>query len=152
MSAEFKIELIPYERMETILPLVSMLNSNKIEYKVLQDRLKAMLNMGGYECIGVYDSGTLVGICGLWILNKLYAGKHVEPDNVFIKEAYRNRGVGQLMIDYLFQYAKKIGCEGSEVNCYVVNKKGNKFWKRQGYQPLALHYFLNFEEISTNNE
>jgi len=148
MSADFNIELIPYDQMETILPLVMTLNYYKIEYKVLQERLKAILKMGGYECIGVYDSDELIGICGIWTLNKLYAGKHVEPDNVFIQEKYRSRGVGQLMMDYLFKYAKEIGCEGSEVNCYLVNEKGQKFWERQGYKPLAFHYFMNFEETS----
>lgn len=150
MNTDYKIALIPYEKMESILPLVMLLNNNTITYSILQERLKAMLNMGGYECIGIYDSEELIGICGLWILNKLYVGKHVEPDNVFINEEYRSKGVGQLMMDYLFQYAKEIGCESSEVNCYRANEKGQKFWERQGYKPLAHHYFMNFEE--TNNE
>ncbi len=145
MAKAFKITLIPHNQMETILPLVVELNNGAIELKLLQKRLKAMLEMGGYECIGVYDGEELIGICGLWILNKLYAGKHVEPDNVFIKEKYRSAGVGQLMIDYLFQYAKEIGCEGTEVNCYVQNEKGRKFWEKQGYKPLAVHFFKNFD-------
>ncbi|TMM57428.1 GNAT family N-acetyltransferase [Maribacter algarum] len=148
MNSDFKIELIPYEYMESILPLVFLLNNEKIRYEVLKERLKDMLSMGGYECIGVYDSEELIGICGIWVLNKLYAGKHVEPDNVFIKEEYRSRGVGQLMMDYMFKYAKEIGCKGSEVNCYMKNEKGQKFWERQGYKPKAYHYFMNFEDIS----
>jgi len=148
METDFKIALIPHDQMESILPLAALLNNGKIEYSILQERLKAILAMGGYECIGVYDSDDLIGICGIWVLNKLYAGKHVEPDNVFIKEEYRSKGVGQLMMDYLFQYAKEIGCEGTEVNCYVKNEKGQKFWERQGYKPLAYHYFMNFDETS----
>lgn len=148
MNTDFKIELISYDQMESILPLVVLLNNDTIKYSTLQERLKTMLTMGGYECIGVYDSEELIGICGVWVLNKLYAGKHVEPDNVFIKEEYRSRGVGQLMMDYLFQYAKEIGCEGTEVNCYVTNENGQRFWERQGYKPLAYHYFMNFEETS----
>jgi GNAT superfamily N-acetyltransferase len=144
MNTDFKIELIPHNQMESILPLVGLLNKGTIAYAILQKRLKAILNMGGYECIGVYDSEELIGVCGLWVLNKLYSGKHVEPDNVFIKKEYRSKGVGQLMMDFLFQYAKEIGCEGSEVNCYVTNEKGQKFWERQGYKPLAYHYFMNF--------
>jgi GNAT superfamily N-acetyltransferase len=146
MNTDFKIELISFGQMETILPLVFMLNNEKITYAILKKRLEEILTMGGYECIGVYNSGELVGICGLWVLNKLYVGKHVEPDNVFIKKEYRSSGVGQLMMDFLFQYAKEIGCEGSEVNCYITNEKGQKFWKRQGYKPLAYHYFMKFDE------
>ena len=141
----FKIQLIPYDKMESILPLAFSLNNEQIEYSVLEERLKNMLAMGGYECIGVYDAHELVGICGFWVLNKLYSGKHVEPDNVIIKKEYRSRGVGQLMMDFLFEYAKEIRCEGSEVNCFVKNEKGRRFWERQGYEPLAYHFFKKFD-------
>ena len=110
MYTNFKIQLIVDEQMETILPLVFELNGGKIPMDILKERLQAMLNMGGYQCIGAYDANDLVGICGLWILNKLYVGKHVEPDNVFVKTEYSSRGVGQLMMDLLFTYAKEIGC------------------------------------------
>lgn len=145
MKKAYKIALIPYDQMETILPLTMELNSSTIEYALLQKRLEEMLAMGGYECIGVYDEEELIGICGVWILNKLYAGKHVEPDNVFIKKEYRSKGVGQLMMNFLFQYAIDIGCEGTEVNCYLTNEKGKKFWEQQGYEPLAYHFFKKFD-------
>ncbi len=145
MKESYKITLLPHDQMETILPLVMELNNETIAYSLLQKRLADMLDMGGYECIGAYEGEELVGIFGVWVLNKLYAGKHVEPDNVFIKKEYRSKGVGQLMIDFLFQYAKEIGCEGTEVNCYVTNEKGRKFWERQGYEPLAVHFFKKFE-------
>lgn len=146
MQPDFDIRLIPYDQMDTIIPLAYVLNNGKIEKEVLKERLKSMLHMGGYECIGAYHSDELIGICGLWVLNKLYAGKHVEPDNVFVKEAYRSSGVGQLMIDYLFRYAKEINCDGTEVNCYISNLKGQKFWEKQGYKPLAYHFFMNFDD------
>ncbi len=145
MDKEFKIGLIPYDKMDSILPLAMLLNKGTIEYTVLEKRLKDMLQMGGYECIGVYDNDELIGICGIWILNKLYVGKHIEPDNVFIKKEYRSKGVGQLMIDYLFQYAKDIDCKATELNCYLSNEKGRKFWERQGYEPLAYHFFKQFD-------
>lgn len=145
MKETYKIALISYDQMESILPLAMELNGDTIAYAILQERLVDMLAMGGYECIGFYDKEELVGIFGFWVLNKLYAGKHVEPDNVFIKKAYRSEGVGQLMMDFLFQHAKDIGCVGTEVNCYLTNEKGRKFWERQGYEPLAYHFFKKFD-------
>ena len=145
MNENLRIQLIPEDELETILPLVDLLNGGKIAYPILQERLKNMIAMGGYECIGVYNEDELIGICGIWILNKLYVGKHIEPDNVFIKEAYRSKGVGELMMDWMFDYAREIGCEGSEVNCYVKNEKAVKFYERHGYEPLAYHFFKKFE-------
>lgn len=145
MENNFKIELIPYENMESILPLVIQLNKGKYPMEVLKSRLKDMLAMGGYECIGVYDGQKLIACCGFWVLNKLYAGKHVEPDNVFVEADYRSRKIGELMMNWLFDYAKSIDCIGAEVNCYVHNEKGKKFWERQGFQPLGYHMIKKFD-------
>tara|TARA_R110000868_G_scaffold4211_13_gene26613 strand:- start:18145 stop:18582 length:438 start_codon:yes stop_codon:yes gene_type:complete len=145
MNNNFEIKLIPYAQMESILPMVVILNQDKIEYAVLKKRLANMLAMGGYECIGVYDQKELIGICGFWVLNKLYAGKHVEPDNVYVQPEYRSKGIGELMMNWLFDYAREIGCDGAEVNCYAKNVKGKKFWERQGYEALGLHMIKKFD-------
>ena len=139
MANQFNIQLIPHEEMESIIPLVYETNKRKIASELLKSRLKDMLKMDCYECAGVYDDKELIGICGIWILNKFYVGKHIEPDNVFIKEAYRNQGVGELLLNWVCNYAKEIGCEAAEVNFYASNTKGRKFWERQGFEPVAFH-------------
>ena len=146
MEAQIKIELIPFEKMETILPLVVQLNEGRFEYTTLKNRLDNMLLMGSYQCIGAYIKDELVGICGIWILNKLYVGKHIEPDNVYVKPEFRSKKIGEMMMDWLFDYAKKMGCEAAEVNCYVKNLKGKKFWETQGFRPLGIHLTKKFIE------
>ena len=145
MKVEFNVKLIPYEEMESIIPLVIQLNKGKFPEEVLVSRLKDVLATGRYQCIGVYDDTLLIACCGFWILNKLYAGKHVEPDNVFVTAAYRSAGVGELMMTWLFNYAKSIGCIGAEVNCYIHNEKGKKFWERQGFEALGYHMLKKFD-------
>lgn len=145
MAADFNIKLIPYKGMEAIIPLVIQLNKGKYPEDVLKSRLKEMLKIGGYQCIGVYDGDTLIACCGFWVLSKLYAGKHVEPDNVFVEEAYRSAGIGELMMNWLFDYAKSIGCVGAEVNCYRQNERGKKFWEGQGFEALGYHMIKKFE-------
>ncbi|QCW99814.1 GNAT family N-acetyltransferase [Aggregatimonas sangjinii] len=139
MKNRFDINIIPENRLESILPLVDLLNNGAIPYELLRERLQHMIAMGSYKCIGIYEADELIGICGVWILNKFYVGKHIEPDNVFIKKKYRNQGVGHLLMEWLFEYAKEIDCLASKVNCYVENKKGNVFWESHGYQTVAFH-------------
>ncbi|RIV68797.1 GNAT family N-acetyltransferase [Flagellimonas aequoris] len=138
MESQFTIKWIPTENLSSILPLAYILNRETIPMDILQTRLNEMIPMG-YQCIGVYDQEELIGICGVWILNKLYSGKHVEPDNVIISPQYQGKGIGELMLNFLDDYAKEMGCDRAEVNCYAKNVRGKKFWENQGYEALGIH-------------
>jgi diamine N-acetyltransferase len=122
----------------SIIPLLKMLNDT-IEDDILKQRLDEML-IQGYKCIGIFDGDKLVGICGIWILTKYYVGKHIEPDNVFISPAYQNQNIGTQLMAWITKYAKENGCIASELNCYVNNKRAQKFWEKDGYEVIGLHY------------
>lgn len=134
----YTIQLILKERLEVILPFLQNLKPD-ISMNVLTERLKEMV-ASGYECVGVYDENILIGISGLWFLTKYYVGKHVEPDNVYILPEYQGKGIGKLLMNWIFEYAKSKGCIASELNCYVNNEEGQKFWENQGYELIAYHY------------
>ncbi|UOB17405.1 GNAT family N-acetyltransferase [Abyssalbus ytuae] len=138
----FKIELIPSEKMFSIIPLLRILN-NTISSETLEQRITEMLKQG-YKCVGVYEDDKLIGISGLWILTKYYVGKHIEPDNVIIHPDYQGKGVGKLMMEWIFNYAKSINCEASELNCYVTNNNGIKFWVNSGYKIIGYHFQKKF--------
>jgi GNAT superfamily N-acetyltransferase len=133
----YQINLIPKEQMHSIIPLLRILN-DKIDDATLQERLDDMMQKN-YACAGVYDEGKLIGICGLWILNKYYVGKHIEPDNVMILPEYRSQKVGEQMMAWVYEYGRSQGCIASELNCYVVNEKGIRFWLNQGYKIIGFH-------------
>ena len=135
---EFEIRLIDKKEIFSIVPFLSELNS-RITDAVLENRLSEMV-LQGYQCMGIYDSAKLVGISGIWLLTKYYIGKHIEPDNVFILPEYQGQGIGKLLMNWIFDYAKSIGCVASELNCYTNNKKGQCFWKQQGYEVVAYHF------------
>ncbi len=134
----YTIKLIPKEEIKSIIPLLQKLNP-KITLAVLQNRLQEML-VNGYECVGIYDKEMLMGISGMWFLTKYYIGKHVEPDNVYILPEYQGKGIGKLLMDWIFEYAQSKGCVASELNCYIGNKEGQRFWENQGYKLIAYHF------------
>lgn len=135
----YDIRFIPPEEWQSILPLLDILNNHTISLEVLQERLNEMKNHS-YKCIGVYDGEKLIGITGIWILNKFYNGKHIEPDNVMVLPEYRNQKIGELMIDWVHEYGRSQGCIAAELNAYVVNEKGIRFWINQGYKILGFHF------------
>ncbi|WP_149275889.1 GNAT family N-acetyltransferase [Pareuzebyella sediminis] len=135
---EVEIRLIEKEKLEMIIPLLARLNPN-IQMNVLEHRLVEMKSQG-YQCVGIFEGNILVGISGIWLLTKYYVGRHIEPDNVYILPEYRGKGLGEKLMEWIFEYAKSQGCSASELNCYVKNKAGQRFWKRQGYKILGYHY------------
>src|SRR5215510_4707997 len=134
----YKIEIIPEENLDAIVPLLELLNP-KTTRDIIVQRLNAQ-RKSDYKCVGVYDQSRLIAISGIWILNKIYAGKHIEPDNVIVHPDYRNKGIGELLMNWIHEYATSIGCITSELNARVSNESGNRFWKKMGYEIVGYHF------------
>ena len=132
------IELIPNNRLTSILPLIARLNPS-LEHSTLTERLQEMITQG-YQCAGMYREKQLIGVCGFWIMTKFYVGKHIEPDNVFILPEFRRQGFGKQLLAWIYDYGKTQGCIASELNCYINNACGNAFWEQEGFAKIGYHY------------
>jgi len=130
--------LMPKTEWERIIPFLRLLNE-KISVETLTERLEEMKHQA-YECVGVFENGELIGISGLWIMTKYYVGKHIEPDNVVIHPDHRGKGIGEQLMKWIYDYGRSQGCVASELNCYVTNSEGQKFWANEGYRILGFHY------------
>ncbi len=80
---------------------------------------------------------------------KYYVGRHIEPDNVYIKPTYRNQGIGKALDAWLKDFALLRGCKAIEMNCYMKNEKGRSFWESNDYVPIGIHYQKKFWLLPT---
>ncbi|KQC29161.1 GNAT family N-acetyltransferase [Flagellimonas eckloniae] len=138
----YDIKFIEEQNQNEIVPFLEKLDAS-IPVEVLKERLENMFQ-NAYKCIGVYHGPKLIGISGLWVLTKYYIGKHIEPDNVYIISEYQGKGIGKQLMEWIFNYGKSIGCNGSELNCYTKNESGQRFWESQGYVMVGYHYQKRF--------
>ena len=51
-----------------------------------------------YGQVVAFDRGKPVGLSGYWVGSKLWCGKYLECDNVFISASHRSTGVGLSLI------------------------------------------------------
>lgn len=137
MNSNYSIRFLKLEEFDQIIPLVSMLNP-KMPREILSARLEAM-KKEGFKCIGVFDQIKIIGVCGVWEQTRLYCGRIIEPDSVFIHPDYRSSGIGKLLVQFLDDYAITQGADVSELNCYVTNEQGLSFWRSNGYKDLGIH-------------
>lgn len=120
-----RFELLPKTEIKKIIPLLQVLDE-RLGDELLEERLNEMFERG-YLCVGIFDNSKLIGLSGLWILTKYYVGRHIEPDDVVILPEYRGKGIGEQLMQWIYQFAREQGCVASELNCYVGNSAGQKF-------------------------
>jgi GNAT superfamily N-acetyltransferase len=132
------IQSIPPADILEIIPLLRNINQ-KTPQDVLESRLKEMIALPHYECIGMYFEGKLIGISGLWYSTRHYIGKTVEADHVVIDATYRSQGLGKKLFDWIHNYTQSKGCEAIELNTYVENRKSHKFYYNLGYEIYGFH-------------
>jgi GNAT superfamily N-acetyltransferase len=131
--------IISKEDILDILPLLKKLNDDVISSEILQQRILEMSNQN-YECLGVYQKESLIGICGLWFQTRHYAGKSMEIDHVIIDDKYRNQGIGKALMEFVYTYANKKQCNWIELNTYVDNFPSHKFYNNQGFIGKGFHF------------
>ena len=122
-----------------MIPFLQELGEVQTDEALLKTRLSEMFDQN-YECFGVYLKDELIGIFGLWIMTRHYAGKSCEPDHVYIKTELQNSGIGKEILQFIFDYASGQGCEMAELNSYVNNFKSHKFYMNHGYEIKGYHF------------
>lgn len=136
---QFQFKIILADSIEIVVPLVKKMSKESITEALLLERFKEMVSQN-YECIGVYDGDKLMGVSGLWFCTRHYSGRSVELDHVFIDDAYRNKGLGTLFINWIENYVKSKGFQAIELNAYIDNEPSQKFYERDGFQKLGYHF------------
>ncbi len=134
----FKFALIPASEILTILPLLEELASANISEAIRTERVLEMASQN-YECVGLYDGDTLIGICGMWFMTRHYAGKSVEADHVIITAGYQGKGLGKKLMQWVYDYAQSKDCLWMELNTFVHNFASHKFYYNEGFVSKGYH-------------
>jgi GNAT superfamily N-acetyltransferase len=93
-----------------------------------------------YTQVVVLENERILGLSGVWIGNKLWCGKYLEIDNIVVSEKTRSKGVGKMIVDYLEEKAKNLGCNMMALDSYTSNFKAHKFFYNQGFSPKGFHF------------
>lgn len=137
-DSTISFRIIPSKDILCIIPWLQKLGNNNSE-AILKERILEMTTQN-YECLGIYDGDNLIGICGMWFQTRHYAGRSIEVDHVIIGENYRNQGLGDKLMKFVYEYAKKKDCRWVELNTYVHNFPSHKFYYNQGFVAKGYHF------------
>lgn len=138
-DSAISIRIVEEKEILSILPLLQKLGNYSVSEEILKERVLEMAQQN-YECVGVYDAGLLIGTCGLWLQTRHYAGRSLEMDHVIIDESYRNKGLGKVLMEFVYAYAHSKSCNWIELNTYVHNFPSHKFYYNQGFVAKGYHF------------
>lgn len=79
-------------------PLICQLRTALDEAEFLQ-RVRRQSH-GGYELVGAYRDGRLIGVMGMRPVHTLARGPHLHVDDLVVDEAVRGSGAGRALMAY----------------------------------------------------
>lgn len=138
-NTSISFQIIPKENILIAIPFLQELGNNSISETTLKERLLEMATQN-YKCLGIYNNAKIIGVCGMWFQTRHYAGKSVEIDHVIISKEYQRKGIGKLLMEYVYEYAKKSSCNWVELNTYVHNFPSHKFYYNEGFIAKGYHF------------
>ena len=98
------------------------------------------MSQHNYTQVVVMENELVLGLSGIWIGNKLWCGKYLEIDNIIVSEKIRSQGVGKLLVEFIEEKAKSLGCNMMALDSYTTNFKAHKFFYNQGFSPKGFHF------------
>lgn len=114
--------------------------SPKLTQAIAFERLIDMFETGNYKLATAWENNKCVGLCGFWIVTKLYSGKYVELDNVVMHKDHRNKNIGEKLCNHVLEIARQEGCEMAMLDAYLENSAGHRFYQRLGFYPRGFHF------------
>ena len=104
--------------------------------KYNEQELEEILNDGG-KPIFVYDDGKILGHAFCQIIEVknhrlLQDAKTLYIDDICVDEQSRGRHIGKALYEYVYNYAKSIGCHNITLNVWEGNDSAYNFYKRMG--------------------
>lgn len=86
----------------------------------------------GYELIGAFRGGVLVGVLGMRPVETLARGRHLHVDDLVIHEGDRGGGVGRALLEYAEQDAGRRGLGAVFLDS---RREVIGFYEHLGYEP-----------------
>lgn len=100
------------------------------------------LAAGGFLLAGVEVDRTVVAVAGFRLTKNLSRGRFVYVDDLVVDGAWRSRGYGQALLDWLVDYATRHHCTAVELDSGVQRFAAHRFYFQQRMVISAHHFSL----------
>jgi len=126
-----QIRELDLKELDIAYELVRQLRKN-LSYKEFEDLIYDMRYME-YKMFGIMDDEKLLTYAGVSICTNLYHKRHLYVYELVTDEKYRSKNYGNMMIDYLNDYAKVGMCENIVLSSGFDKENAHRFYENNGF-------------------
>jgi GNAT superfamily N-acetyltransferase len=94
----------------------------------------------GYEVAWVEADGEVLCVAGFVVGTKLAWGKHIYVDDLVTAARHRSTGAGAMMIQWLREHARALGCRELHLDSGVQRFAAHRFYLRERFD-IDSHHF-----------
>jgi ribosomal protein S18 acetylase RimI-like enzyme len=95
---DFEIRRLEPREWADLFPIIAQLRPHLTEEEFL--RQVRQQSHSGYELVGAFRAGQVVGVLGMRPVHTLARGPHLHVDDIIVDEAERRTGGGRALMDY----------------------------------------------------
>lgn len=109
-------------------PLMSQLRTDLAEERYLEFiRSKD----GEYRLFARRDTDKIVSLAGVEVLENLYHGHHLWVHELVTHNAYRSRGLGADLLDYLAEWSREKDCDSIVLSSGLGREDAHRFYEER---------------------
>jgi GNAT superfamily N-acetyltransferase len=94
----------------------------------------------GYRIAAVFDGDECRAAAGYRMMTNFVSGRHMYVDDLVTAEAWRSKGYGRLLNEFLAGVARKEGCTSVQLDSNVRRHEAHRFYFRERYVITAFHF------------
>lgn len=88
----------------------------------------------GYRLFALFEGNTVVALAGAIVLTNLYYGKHVFLYDLVTDAAYRSKGYGEKLLNFVHEWGREQGCLCVALSSGLQREAAHKFYEQKmGY-------------------
>ncbi len=96
----------------------------------------------GYRAVVAADEQIVLGFAGFRRLTMLHRGPHIYIDDLVTTATSRSQGVGDGLLDWVIDEAKRIGCQALTLDSGVQRFDAHRFYLRKRMRIEGHHFSL----------
>jgi GNAT superfamily N-acetyltransferase len=105
------------------------------------ERVEAQ-RLEGYRLAYLEDGGEVVTVAGFRVQGMLSSGLTLYVDDLVTGAAFRSKGYGGVMLEWLVGYAKERGCDTFSLDSGTHRQEAHAFYFREGMRVTSFHFAM----------